>query len=221
LTGRRIFHLGRLAKVKGQEFSGYDVEAAAARVQLSRWRLWRRFLWELLLLLVPVIVAIAVGVAGAWMFAPAALAIGVLATLPLRYPFRAPTDTTVMALMIDPAASPIRARPVRLQGKAIGRVNAGFIAGEDMIYQDRTGLMAVDFRSMLGLIGDLFAGWRRVPKHFDQPGDVTGWFKRGSGYLVMRRLTSTGGQLRARPLFWQILLCLIVIVGNIWIVAVQ
>ena len=25
--------------------------------------------------------------------------------------------------------------------------------------------MAVDFRSMLGLIGNLFAGWKRVPKH--------------------------------------------------------
>ena len=173
-------------------------------------------MWELLLLLVPVMAAIVVGVAGAWMFAPAAAAVGVLVTLPLRYPFGKSADTTVMALMSDPAASPVRARSVRLQGKAIGRVNAGFIAGEDMIYQDRTGLMAVDFRSMLGLIGDLFAGWRRVPKHFDQPGDVTGWFKRGmGGYLVMRRLTSTGGQLRARPLFWQILLCLIVIVGTV------
>ena len=216
LTGRRIGYLGKLAKAKGQSIGDYDVEAAAARVQLSRWRLWRRFLWELLLLLVPVIAAVVVGVAGAWMFAPAAAAVGVLVTLPLRYPFGKSADTTVMALMSDPAASPVRARSVRLQGKAIGRVNAGFIAGEDMIYQDRTGLMAVDFRSMLGLIGDLFAGWRRVPKHFDQPGDVTGWFKRGmGGYLVMRRLTSTGGQLRARPLFWQILLCLIVIVGTV------
>ena len=171
LTGRRIAHLGRLAKEQGQDFSGYDVEAAAARVKLSRGRLWGKFLFELLLLAVPVIAVLIALTSGVWPLALAAGALGVLATLPLRYPFRAPANTTVMALMSDPAASPVRAKSVRLEGKAIGRVNAGFIAGEDMIYQDKTGLMAVDFRSMLGFIGDLFAGWKRVPKHFDQPGE--------------------------------------------------
>ncbi len=171
LTGRRIAHLGRLAKAKGQEFSGYDVEAAAARVKLSRGKLWGKFLFELLLLAVPVIAALIALTSGVWPLALAAGAIGVLITLPLRYPFRTPANTTVMALMSDPAASPVRAQSVRLEGKAIGRVDAGFIAGEDLIYQDKTGLMAVDFRSMLGFIGDLFAGWKRVPKHFDQPGN--------------------------------------------------
>jgi Zn-dependent protease with chaperone function len=212
LTGRRIAHLGRLAKEKGQDFSGYDVEAAAARVKLSRGRLWGKFLFELPLLAVPVIAALIALTSGVWPLALAAGALGVLATLPFRYPFRAPADTTVMALMSDPAASPVRAQSVRLEGKAIGRVNAGFIAGEDMIYRDKTGLMAVDFRSMLGFIGDLFAGWKRVPKHFDQPGSVTGWFKRSmGGYLVLKELSSTGGTLRARPLFWQVFLCLLVI----------
>jgi Zn-dependent protease with chaperone function len=218
LTGRRIAHLGRIAKEKGQDFSGYDVEAAAARVKLSRGKLWGKFLFELLLLTVPVIAALIALTSGVWPLALAAGALGVLITLPLRYPFRSPANTTVMALMSDPAASPVRARSVRLEGKAIGRVDAGFIAGEDMIYRDKTGLMAVDFRSMLGFIGDLFAGWKRVPKHFDQPGNVTGWFKRGmSGYLVLKELNSTGGTLRARPLFWQVFLCLIVIAGSVFL----
>lgn len=86
-----------------------------------------------------------------------------------------------MALMSDAAASPVRGQPVRLEGKAIGRVQAGFIAGEDVIFQDKTGLMAVDFRSMLGVIGNLFAGWKRVPQHLDQPGSATGWFRRDDG----------------------------------------
>jgi heat shock protein HtpX len=163
---------------------------------------------------------LAVGLLGAWPFVPAGIAAGVLLTLSLRYPFRTPSSATVMALMSDPGASPVRGRSVRLEGKPIGRVQAGFIAGEDFIFQDKTGLMAVDFRSMLGLLGNLFAGWRRVPKHFDQPGEVTGWFKRGmGGYLVQRQLKTAAGALRARPLFWQILLSLIVIVGNIIVVA--
>lgn len=164
----------------------------------------------------PVILGLVVGVAGAWQLVPAAVALGVLLTLFLRYPPGAPADATVMALMSDPAASPVRARSVRLEGKAIGRVQAGFVAGEDVVFRDKTGLMAVDFRSMLGAIGDLFAGWKRVPQHLDKPGEVTGWFKRSmGGYLVLRELKTTAGILRARPLFWQVFLSLLVIVGNI------
>lgn len=142
-----------------------------------------------------------------------------LATLPFRYPFRNPKPATVMALMSDPAASPVRGQPVRLDGKAIGRVSPGFIAGEDVIFQDRTGLMAVEFRSMLGLIGNLFAGWKRVPKHMDQPGEATGWFRRSmGGYLVLRELKTTAGSLKAKPFFWQVVLSLAVIVGNFFLI---
>jgi hypothetical protein len=188
-------------------------------VHLDRGKLWGRFLGELLLLIAPLLFGLVAAMLGAWQLTPAAIALGVLATLPLRYPFGTPRAATVMGLMGDPAASPVRGQAVRLGGKAIGRVSPGFIAGEDVIFQDKTGLMAVDFRSMLGFIGDLFAGWKRVPKHFDQPGTVTGWFKRSmAGYLVLKELNSTGGTLRARPLFWQVLLCLIVIAGSVFMV---
>ncbi len=220
LTGRRISHLGEIARAKGQSFGAYDVEAAAARVHLSRGKLRGQFLAELLLLVAPLILGLVVGIAGAWQLVPAAIAVGVLLTLPLRYPFGAPAGTTVMALMSDASASPVRGRTVRLEGKAIGRVAAGFVAGEDVVFQDRTGLMAVDFRSMLGAIGDLFAGWKRVPQHLDKPGEVTGWFRRSmGGYLILRELKTTAGALRARPFFWQALLSVIVIVVNVVAVA--
>ncbi len=220
LTGRRIAHLGRIAKAKGQGFGAYDVEAAAAKVQLDRGKLRGKFLAELLLLIAPIILGLVVGIMGAWQFVPAAIAAGVLLTLPLRYPFGTPSGTTVMALMSDAAASPVRGQAVRLEGKAIGRVAAGFVAGEDVIFQDKTGLMAVDFRSMLGVIGDLFAGWKRVPKHLDQEGSATGWFRRSmGGYLILRELKTSAGALLARPFFWQVLLSLIVIVGNVFFVA--
>jgi Zn-dependent protease with chaperone function len=219
LTGRRVAHLGEIAKEKGQGFADYDVAAAAARVHLDRGKLWGQFLGELLLLVAPLLFGLVAGIMGAWQFIPAAIALGVLVTLPLRYPFRTPRPATVMALMGDPGASPVRGQPVRLEGKAIGRVSPGFIAGEDVILQDKTGLMAVDFRSMLGLIGNLFAGWKRVPKHMDQAGVATGWFRRSmGGYLILRELNTTAGALRAKPFFWQVVLSLIVIVGNVLLV---
>lgn len=218
LTGRRILRLGAIAKDKGESFASYDIEAAAARAQLSRGTLRGRFLFELMIFAVPVVLGIVAAILGAWQLAPAAIAIGVLVTLPVRYPLGAPRAATVMALMSDPGASPVCGRAVSLEGKAIGRVAAGFVAGEDVVFQDNTGLMAVDFRSMLGAIGDLFAGWKRVPQHLDKPGTVTGWFKRSmGGYLVLTELKTTAGVLRARPLFWQVLLSVIVIVGNVFV----
>lgn len=219
LTGRRIAHLGEIARVKGQAFADYDIEAAAARVHLDRGKLWGRFLAELLLLVAPLLFGLLVGIVGAWQLAPAAIAVGVLATLPLRYPLGTARPATVVALMGNPAASPVRGQHVRLDGKAIGRVSPGFIAGEDVIFQDRTGLMAVDFRSMLGFLGNLFAGWKRVPKHLNEPGEATGWFRRSmGGYLVLRELKTTAGSLRAKPFFWQVVLCLIVIVGTMFLI---
>ncbi len=221
LTGKRIAHLEQIAKEKRQDFSDYDMEAAARRVHLDRGGLWRQFWSELGLLAAPVAAFLVVGVLGAWLLAPAAAALAVLATLMLRYPSVPPSaTTTVVALMTNPSASPVVGKPVRLEGKAIGRVNPGFFAGEDVIYQDKTGLLAVDFRSMLGVIGDLFAGWARVPKHLGKPGNVTGWFRRGmGGYVVLKELDSTSGRLRAHPLFWQIVLCLLVIAGTGYIMA--
>ncbi len=220
LTGMRIANLGEIAKAKGQKFDDYDIRAAAARVRLDRGALWSQFWRELAILLAPVGAAVLVGLIGAWPLAPAAFAATVIATLYLRYPSTAPQNTTVMALMTNPAASPIVGHPVRLQGTPIGRVNPGFFGGEDVIYQDKTGILPVDFRSMLGFLGDLYTGWRRIPKHLGQAGDATGWFRRGmGGAIILKELNTTAGQLRARPFFWQALLCTLVIAATIYFAA--
>ena len=221
LTGNRIAHLGDIAEAKGQPFAYYDLAAAAVRVRLDRGALWNQFIWELGILLVPVAAAVVVGLLGAWPLAPAAAALGVLATIPIRYPSGGQAAGSVVELMTNPAASPVIGRLARLEGKAIGRAHPGFFAGEDVIYQDRTGILTVDFRSMLGFLGDLFTGWRRVPKHLNQQGTVTGWFRRSmGGYVILKELTSTAGVLRARPYFWQALLSVLVIVATAYIVLV-
>ena len=216
LTGMRIAHLGDIAQQKAQAFPDYDLKAAALRVRLDKGALWSQFWRELGIFAIPFVLAVLAGVLGAWPLVPAAAAVGVLVTLRLRYPSAPAQPTTVAALMTNPAASPVIGRPAQLTGKAIGRANPGFIAGEDVVYQDQTGLLTVDFRSMLGFIGDLFAGWKRVPKHLGQQGQVQGWFRRGmGGYLIMNELTSTAGVLRARPYFWQAALSVAVIAATV------
>ncbi|MEI9902036.1 MAG: M48 family metalloprotease [Hyphomicrobium sp.] len=221
LTGMRIEHLGEIARQKAQQFPDYDLKAAAQRVRLDKGALWRQFWWELGILAFPLALAVLAAVGGAWPFAPAALALGVLVTLPLRFPSTSAPPTTVATLMTNPAASPVIGRPAQLTGKAIGRANPGFFAGEDVIYQDKTGLITADFRSMLGAIGDLFAGWWRVPKYLGQEGQLTGWFRRGmGGYVITKEMTSPTGVLRARPYFWQAAVSVAVILVTLYVAIV-
>jgi Zn-dependent protease with chaperone function len=218
LTGMRIAHLGDIAKEKGQSFPAYDLKAAAQRVHLDKSALWRQFVWELGVLAFPLALALLAAIVGAWLYIPAAFALGVLITLPLRFPSTSASATTVATLMTNPAASPVIGKPAQLTGQAIGRANPGFIAGEDVIYQDKTGLLTADFRSMLGFIGDLFAGWRRVPKHLGKDGQLTGWFRRSmGGYIITKEMTSTAGVLRARPYFWQAAVSTVVILITLYV----
>ena len=220
LTGLRIAHLGDIAQQKAQAFPDYDLKAAALRVRLDKGALRSQFWRELGILALPLVAALVVGLLGYWWLVPAAAAVGVLVTLRLRYPSAPAQPTTVAALMTNPAASPVIGRPAQLTGKSIGRANPGFIAGEDVVYQDQTGLLTVDFRSMLGFIGDLFAGWKRVPKHLGQQGQVQGWFRRGmGGYVILKEMTSTAGVLRARPYFWQAALSVAVIAATVVVLA--
>lgn len=217
LTGMRISHLGEIARQKAQPFPDYDLAAAAQRVHLDKPALWRQFAWELGVLALPAMLAVAATFTGVWPLIPAGFALGVLITLPMRYPSTSASATTVATLMTNPAASPVIGRPAQLTGKAIGRANPGFIAGEDVIYQDKTGLLTADFRSMLGFIGDLFAGWRRVPKHLGQEGQLTGWFRRSmGGYIITKEMRSTAGVLRARPYFWQAAVSLVILAASLY-----
>jgi Zn-dependent protease with chaperone function len=221
LTGMRISQLAQIAREKGQPFPDYDLAAAAQRVNLDKPALWRQFWREFAIFALPLAAALLTGLLVDWVLAAGAAAVVVLLTLRLRYPSGTPSAGSVAQLMSDPAASPFFGHPVKLTGKAIGRANPGFIAGEDMIFQDRTGLITIDFRSMLGKLGDLFAGWKRVPKHLGQDGEVAGWFRRGmGGYVVMRELKSTGGVLRAYPYFWEAAICTVIIAITVYLVCV-
>lgn len=215
LTGKRIAALAEIAKARGIRMF-VDIEGAAAKAGLNGHMLWGLFFREALIYYMPLPVAIAVALAGFWPLAPAAFAATLLVTLFLRFPQRAPETATILDLMSNPAVSPVFGRPVRLEGTPVGRVNPGFFAGEDVMLRDRSGLIAVDFRSMAGFIGDFLTGWLRVSKHIGQPGTVTGWFRRDMmGYVVLRELRTTQGRLGCVPWFWQALLSAVVIVVTV------
>jgi Zn-dependent protease with chaperone function len=216
LTGRRIQHLAAIATELKQPFPEIDIAGAAKKAGVDEGQLRSKFISEIGVVVSPIIAGIAVALLGAWPLAPAAAALVWLFTVSWRYPGTTPEPTHVLDLMSDYAASPIRGRAVKLTGTPIGRANAGSVIGEDLIFADKTGRIVTDFRSMLGPIGDMFAGWKRVAKHIGAEGEVVGWFRRSmGGYVIMRRLTTTQGELTARPYFWDVALGLIVIAVSV------
>jgi Zn-dependent protease with chaperone function len=209
LTGKRILAMAAIAKAKGQAFPDIDVEAAAKRAKVDPSALWTKFWREVGVVVLPIIVAAIVGLWGLTSATPElalfAIPAGILAWLafiPVTYPSYAPADETVVSLMGDVAASPVIGRPVRLEGEVIGRANAGSIVGEDTIFADGSGRMTVDFRSLLGPLGDAWTGWQRIKPHIGQKGQVTGWFRRGmGGVVIMKELDTPAGHIRAYPYF--------------------
>jgi Zn-dependent protease with chaperone function len=209
LTGKRIQALSTIANAKRQTFPDIDIEAAAKRANVDISALWTKFWREIWVVILPLIVAVIVGIWGLASTTPAfallAVPAGILAWLaliPVIYPSSPPAHETVVDLMGDVAASPVIGRPVRLEGEVIGRVNAGSVFGEDTVFADPSGRINVDFRSLLGPLGDIWTGWRRIKPHINQKGSVTGWFRRGmGGVVIMKELNTTAGRVRAYPYF--------------------
>ncbi|HRN87976.1 MAG TPA: zinc metalloprotease HtpX [Hyphomicrobium sp.] len=207
LTGKRIKALSVIAKEKRQAFADIDVVAAAKRANVNPAALWRKFVRELGIVALPTLVFFGVGLIGLASSSPLfavlafpAAAVVWAALIPVVYPFAAPEETDVVSLMGDVAASPIVGRAVHLKGDVIGRADAGSVIGEDTIFADPTGRMTVDFRSLLGPLGDMWAGWRRVARHIGQKGEVVGWFRRGmGGHVILSELNTTAGRLKAYP----------------------
>lgn len=112
---------------------------------------------------------------------------------------------SVLDLMSDPYASPLRGRPVVLEGRVIGRADAGNRVDEDFTIEDRGGgLMMINYESLFGPLGNLWFGWKKVAKIVGQPIRVVGWFRRGVSQQVdlARMDTTTGESVTSYTGFW-------------------
>ena len=100
--------------------------------------------------------------------------------------------------MADIYASPVRGKPVALNGVILGRGVAGAYFGEDMVIADRTGLVYLDFESLIPIIGNLFFAVSKVEKIIGQNVSATGWFFRGLGQKVVLDRMKNGEEVVSR-----------------------
>ena len=193
LTGKRVRALSTYA-----EQLGLAIEFDMGRVigegkGLNKKRLYGNFAMDLVLysaegigLLVGVILGFLL--TGAFPANPAlmiampllGLGLGMLLKAMVMYPkFANAPATDILDLMSDPYASPLRGKPAKLQGKLIGRGDAGNRVGSDLKLQDATGMLFLRYASRFGGLGNFFFGATRVQSLIDSEVETVGWFRRG------------------------------------------
>jgi Zn-dependent protease with chaperone function len=199
LTGKRVRALSAMPGA-----SRFDFEDIRRRFDVDRGRLYRQFATDIAVLGLPALVAVGFPLAylGLAAFGPLSLSLFVLAggwlvavgaamvvrTL-YKYPRGEPAETTVIELLADPYASPVRGQLARLDGELVGRGQAGYRFSEDLMFQDGTGLMYLKYESWLPVLGNFLFALRRVPELIGEPVQIDGWYLRGVGpWTGLRRL---------------------------------
>jgi heat shock protein HtpX len=122
---------------------------------------------------------------------------------------------TVGTLVGEVKVSSVRSIPCTLQGKIIGRGVPGLFYSEDLVLQDRTGFIILDYRQPLRFLEFLF-GWIRAEKLIGQECKAMGWFRRSpKPYLEIRKVILKDGTTVTSYLypFQQFLVYLSLVVG--------
>jgi Zn-dependent protease with chaperone function len=220
VTGKRIKVLCEQAtQMRQQPLFRFDPIDAYGR-QLDRARLYGNFAVEVAIWFAPQILGLLmvfIGIVGIIAGSPVLTAAGfggfVLGFglgMALRGfyafpPIGQPQMTTVIELMMDPYASPLRGRQVLLQGQLIGRADAGSKFDEDSMMEDQAGgLMMLNYEHWLPFFGNPWFGYKTVKNLIGQPVQARGWFRRGVSQQVDldEMVTSSGEKISSYTAFW-------------------
>ncbi len=182
LPAKRINALGKLASRLGQ-MPAYQIPPSAPESY------WDEFFVDALYNYLPLVglllgLAAAVGLGvtiEAWPAAAGAallgLGLGMLMRLRFSYPLGRFAQTTVAELVPHVKVSKVRCLPALLQGTIIGRGIPGLYWSEDLVIQDHSGFMLMDYRQPLGFL-EFFFGLFRAEKFVGQGVTVEGWYRR-------------------------------------------
>jgi heat shock protein HtpX len=93
------------------------------------------------------------------------------------YPQRFEDERTVSSLVGEVKVSSVRPIPCTVKGKIIGRGIPGLFYSEDLVLQDDTGFIVLDYRQPIGILEFLF-GWLKARDLIGKRGTVRGWYRR-------------------------------------------
>lgn len=207
LTGKRIKRLSSLTPDPMFDFN------EILHTPIDTKRLYTNFATDVTILLLPTLLMLGFPVlyaaavlyeytpfsfalfGGGWLVA---IGLGMMGRTLYRYPPGEAQPARVIDMMGDVYASPVRGKPVELHGELVGRGVPGMIFSEDMMMQDDTGIMYLNYQSWLPGIGNLLFGLKKIPKLVDQEAGIQGWFLRGqSAHIGLKRIYTHDESIRS------------------------
>jgi Zn-dependent protease with chaperone function len=218
LTGKRIKALMKLAADDNQAQVFNFEEIAIDGAALDRTRLYGKFFFEVLIYFAPIIGIVAgllLTLADTRLVGVILLTfgLGLLTKGIYRFPsIGNPEETTVLDLMSDPYASPLRGRPVIVSGTVIGKASAGSLFGEDMVIHDPSGgIITLNYESIIPIFGNLFFGFKRVGDMINRKVSTTGWFRRKVYQVIdLKSIKTSDRQFPSYTRFWALSLAVLV-----------
>lgn len=100
--------------------------------------------------------------------------------------------------------SPIRCKPIALEGTFTGRLSAGIAWASDYVFQDATGFMACLYRQPFGILRAGF-GLLFAQNYVGRPVRVYGWYRRfNAPYVEIAhfQMMDTGEIVHPRTVLW-------------------
>jgi len=210
LTGKRIQKLDNMSEEMGQKKS-YDIRTIINNLTIDRRRLYSGFYVGAIIHFLPNLAIVAGlifmvtfgGISFLLIFFGLALIIKTL----YKFSNSSSEQTTLLDLMTDIYASPIKGKRVALEGKIIGRGDAGAYLAEDMMFQDSTGLIYLDYTSQYGTFGNWFFALKKVMKLINQEISIDGWFFRGNYQMIsVGRIKTVSETIKSHPKLWSVLI---------------
>jgi Zn-dependent protease with chaperone function len=223
LTGKRIRALSEYSIELGK-ISKFDFEAVIQEAKtVDRSKLYRGFAVGIVVYILPIIAILAgfcILIVQISAFPIAIMVVGFGFLIQGLYKYRrigaSPEKVTVLELMKDPYANPLRGRYVELEGSIIGKADAGSYLGEDLKMRDRSDcLITLNYESIVPVLGDFYFGLVKATKIIGQHVVASGWFRRSTYQVVdLDSLRVNDQKIRSYTRFWGIILGLfIVLIG--------
>lgn len=220
LTGKRI-----KALMKFTNNPLYDIEGIEQRIPIDRVRLYGWF-WRdifililsriapLLWLILGMIIILSQWnkVAGDILLAHIlwyifmGISVSIFLMTKLRYGDMDEKSTTVLEALSDIYASPVRGKRIALEWTIIWKWIPGYVFSEDLMLQDKTGLIYLDYESKIPIIGNLIFSLRRVNEFIEKSVKTNGWFFRGiSSHMVINEVSLWSETIKWWAKFWGVI----------------
>jgi len=225
LTGKRIRKMDVMAQKMGQE-KLYDIKKVINDMTIDRSRLYSGFYKGVVIYYLPYIAVFLGLLLNYFLYNPVYifvfLGLGIIGKALYRFPNSSAEKVSLLDLMVDIYASPVRGKKVAVDGRVIGRGEAGAYFSEDLMFEDSTGIIYLDYSSKIGFIGNLFFALSKIKRILGKSVSAEGWFFRGNSQMIsLKNLRTDSLEVKSYPKLWALLSGIVLAVGGFFLFGVS